>query len=61
MIIGRAGKTHHYARWRAPSGTVHHVIAANRREAILSIAKEAFTLHKQICGAPALHKTRGTQ
>ena len=56
MIIGRAGKHHHYARWRAPSGTVHHVITASRREAISSIAKEAFALHKQICRSPALHK-----
>ena len=55
MIIGRAGK-HHYARWRAPDGTVHHVITTSRIEAILSIAKEAFTLHKHFCVSQTLHK-----
>lgn len=55
MIIGRVGK-HHYARWRAPNGTVHHVITASRKEAILCIAKEAFTRHKQICSSQTIHK-----
>lgn len=41
MIIVRAGQNHYHARWQAPCGTIHHIIAASRTEAVVAIASIA--------------------